>query len=208
MRVLQRRLAAGLAAAHELGVVHRDVSPDNIILTANDPNRAKLIDFGIARDTLGAATVIGDEFAGKSNFASPEQIGLYGGVVTAKTDTYSLGLTLAAALLGAPLKMSGTPADLVLMRQKVPDLSGIDPEFRPLLERMLQPEAANRPSMAEVAAWPIVPPRIRHRRRSADHRRFRRCRGLPNRRDAISAGRPGDPGRCHRAHRFARLALP
>jgi len=99
--------------------------------------------------------VIGEDFAGKSNFASPEQIGLYGGAVTAKSDIYSLGLTLAAALLGAPIKMSGTPADLVLMRQKVPDLSGIDPEIRPLLERMLQPDPANRPaSMAEVAAWP------------------------------------------------------
>ncbi|WP_244427164.1 SUMF1/EgtB/PvdO family nonheme iron enzyme [Methyloferula stellata] len=153
--VLRRRLAAGLEAAHRLGVIHRDVSPDNIILPGNDPNRAKLIDFGIARDSLGGATVIGEDFAGKSNFASPEQIGLYGGIVTAKSDIYSLGLTLAAALLGAPIKMSGTPADLVLMRQKVPDLSGIDPEIRPLLERMLQPDPANRPdSMAEVAAWP------------------------------------------------------
>ncbi len=155
VRILQRRLAAGLDVAHRAGVVHRDVSPDNIILPDNDPNRAKIIDFGIARDAFGGATLIGGDFAGKSNYVSPEQIGLFGGEVTTKSDIYSLGLTLAAALLGRPLDMGGLPAEMVRKRSSVPDLSKIPVEMRQLLSRMLQPRPEDRPgSMADVASWP------------------------------------------------------
>jgi len=47
---LLRRLAAGLGAAHQLGAVHRDISPDNVILADDDIHKAKIIDFGIAKD--------------------------------------------------------------------------------------------------------------------------------------------------------------
>jgi serine/threonine protein kinase len=67
--VLLRRIAGGLQAAHELGVVHRDVSPDNVILPSGSVARAKIIDFGIARTTLfGEGTVIGGGFAGKFSY--------------------------------------------------------------------------------------------------------------------------------------------
>ena len=90
---LMRRVASGLKAAHERGIIHRDVSPDNIIIPQNDVARAKIIDFGIARSTqIGDATIIGTGFAGKHNYVSPEQIGLFGGDVTAKSDIYSFGL--------------------------------------------------------------------------------------------------------------------
>ncbi|PNG26351.1 bifunctional serine/threonine-protein kinase/formylglycine-generating enzyme family protein [Methylocella silvestris] len=151
VRVLQRRLAGGLDVAHRAGVIHRDLSPDNIILPENDPNQAKIIDFGIARDSKGDATVIGGEFAGKSNYVSPEQIGLFGGEVTTKSDVYSLGLTLAAALLGRSIDMGGLPAEVVRKRSSVPDLSEMPAEMRPLLRRMLQPRPEDRPTMAEVA---------------------------------------------------------
>ncbi|ACK51063.1 serine/threonine protein kinase [Methylocella silvestris BL2] len=156
VRILQRRLAAGLDVAHRAGVIHRDLSPDNIILPDNDPNRAKIIDFGIARDSKGDATVIGGEFAGKSNYVSPEQIGLFGGEVTTKSDVYSLGLTLAAALVGRPIDMGGLPAEVVRKRSSVPDLSEMPAEMRPLLRSMLQPRPEDRPTMAEVASAPTV----------------------------------------------------
>src|SRR3954447_1924466 len=48
---LMQRVASGLDAAHEHGIIHRDVSPDNIIVPLDDVRRAKIIDFGIARST-------------------------------------------------------------------------------------------------------------------------------------------------------------
>jgi len=160
---LMRRVASGLQAAHERGIVHRDVSPDNIIVPLGDVTRAKIIDFGIARSTqLGDKTVIGSGFAGKDNYVSPEQVGLFGNEVTAKSDIYSLGLLLFQALTGRKLDMGGSQFQLVEKRRRVPDLGGVDMRIRPLLEQMLQPDPANRPStMADIADWRIAssPPR-------------------------------------------------
>ena len=155
---LMRRIASGLQAAHERGIIHRDVSPDNIIVPLGDVTRAKIIDFGIARSTqLGDKTIIGSGFAGKDNYVSPEQVGLYSDEVTAKSDIYSLGLLLFYALTGQKLDMGGSQFQLVEKRRRVPDLGGIDMRIRPLLEQMLQPDPANRPAtMAEIANWRIA----------------------------------------------------
>lgn len=152
-RKLGARLASGLSAAHEAGIIHRDLSPDNIILPGGKVERAKIIDFGIARSaTVGGETLIGGKFAGKYNYVSPEQLGLFGGEITEQSDIYSLGLVLAAALRGEPIDMGGTQVEIVEKRRVVPDLSGIDPGIRPIIEAMLQPEPQARPaSMADVA---------------------------------------------------------
>src|SRR5690606_6398494 len=66
---LIRRIAGALEAAHQRQIIHRDVSPDNIIIPGGEVSRAKIIDFGIARSTAaGAQTVIGGGFAGKYNY--------------------------------------------------------------------------------------------------------------------------------------------
>ena len=155
VRILQRRLAGALDAAHRVGVIHRDISSDNVILPNGDPRQAKIIDFGIAKSQrTGDGTIIGGGFAGKYNYVSPEQLGLAGGEVTAKSDIYSLGLVLAEALRGRPINMSGSQAEIIEKRRKVPDLTDIDPAMRPLIAAMLQPAPADRPdSMAAVAAW-------------------------------------------------------
>jgi serine/threonine protein kinase len=151
---LMQRVASGLEAAHEHGIIHRDVSPDNIIVPLDDVRRAKIIDFGIARSTqMGDKTIIGSGFAGKDNYASPEQVGLYDNHVTAKSDVYSLGLVLFHALTGQKLDMGGSQFQLVEKRRRVPDLGAVDMRMRPLLERMLQPDPALRPTMAEVTNW-------------------------------------------------------
>ena len=153
--VLLTRLTAGLEVAHRGGVVHRDLSPDNVILCDNDVAQAKIIDFGIAKaNTPGGRTLIGGQFAGKPGYVAPEQLGLYDGHVTGQADIYSLGLLAAAAALGHPLDMGDSPAAAVMARVKVPELDGIDPDLVPLLDWMLQPDPAARPgSMAEVSAW-------------------------------------------------------
>lgn len=166
---LMQRIASGLAAAHERGIVHRDVSSDNIIIPAGDMGQAKIIDFGIARSTQleDEGTVIGTGFAGKYNYVSPEQLGLFGADITPKSDIYSLGLVLAEALRGQPIDMGGNHVEVVEKRRVIPDLSGVDARLRPLIEQMLEPNPDDRPSsMAEIAAWsPDAPPIARRRRK-------------------------------------------
>ncbi len=148
VRSLLKRVAAGLHVAHERGIVHRDVSSDNIMIPGGDVARAKIIDFGIARSTqFGDHTIIGGGFAGKYNYVSPEQLGLFGGDVRAKSDIYSLGLVLVEALTGQPVDMGGSQAAVLDKRRKVPDLGAIDLRIRPLLERMLQPDPEARPEL-------------------------------------------------------------
>ena len=162
-RILQKRVASALEAAHGHGVVHRDISPDNLIMPDGDVRSAKVIDFGIARARrAGETTILGGAFAGKLNYASPEQLGLAGGDVTAKSDIYSFGLVLAQALLGRPIDMAGSQAELIDKRRVVPaELAWVEPTMRPLLQAMLQPLPENRPaSMAEVAAWEPEAPKV------------------------------------------------
>ncbi|MFC3321611.1 serine/threonine-protein kinase [Mesorhizobium cantuariense] len=153
VRKLCHRLASGLSAVHQAGAIHRDLSPDNIILPGGRVDRAKIIDFGIARSaTVGGETLIGGKFAGKYNYVSPEQLGLYSGDVSEQSDIYSLGLVLAAALRGKPIDMGGSQFEIVEKRRTVPDLSDIDADFRGIVEAMLQPDPRDRPiSMAEIA---------------------------------------------------------
>ncbi len=182
---LMRRIASGLQAAHERGIIHRDVSPDNIIVPLSDVTRAKIIDFGIARSTqIGDKTIIGSGFAGKDNYVSPEQVGLYGGEVTAKSDIYSLGLLLFYALTGQKLDMGGSQFQLVEKRRRVPDLGGVDMRIRPLLEQMLQPDPANRPcdngGDRELADRVVAPAGLRSTaaRRALRSRRNLACRNV------------------------------
>ncbi|MCV0395828.1 MAG: protein kinase [Rhizobiaceae bacterium] len=154
-RRLLRRIASGLALAHEAGVIHRDLSPDNIILPGGNVNKSKIIDFGIARSAnVGGGTLLGGKFAGKYNFVSPEQLGLFGGDVTERSDIYSLGLVIAGALRGEPLDMSGSQVEVIEKRRTVPDLSHVDDGLRPLIHAMLQPDPEHRPESAEdIVEW-------------------------------------------------------
>jgi eukaryotic-like serine/threonine-protein kinase len=171
VRILQERLAAGLSAVHQHGIIHRDLSPDNVLIPRRDLARAKIIGFDIARSTwIGDSIVIGSAFASKYNFVSPEQLGLFGGEATAKSDIYSLGLVFAACLIGQPIDMGCTQLEILEKRRAVPDLQAIDRRFRPLLEKMLEPNPANRAvSMAAVAAWRPAP--AAEPRRAAAHGR-------------------------------------
>src|SRR4051812_2314711 len=147
--LLLERIGHGLAAAHELGIIHRDISPENIIVPEGDVARVKLIDFGIAKSADRTdPTLIGSNFAGKLSFVSPEQAGLFGGVVDARSDIYSLGLVLAAAALGfgERLDMGTSPAGVIHARQTVPNLGALSALLQPLIRHMLQPRPADRPA--------------------------------------------------------------
>jgi serine/threonine-protein kinase len=151
---LLRRLASGLGAAHQLGAVHRDMSPDNVILQNDDVLQAKIIDFGIAKDLeASSATIVGDGFAGKLNYVAPEQLGDFGREVGPWTDVYSLGLVILAVAQGRNVDMSGSLVDAIDKRRRGPDLSAVPDTMRPLLQAMLQPNPQERlRSMDDVVA--------------------------------------------------------
>jgi serine/threonine protein kinase len=156
IRLLRDRLADGLAVAHEKGVIHRDISPDNVILPGGEVSQAKIIDFGISKlADPETKTIIGTDFAGKYSYVSPEQLGMFGGQIDARSDIYSLGLVLAAAAQGEPLDMGQSPISVIEARRSVPDLSRVPEGVRADLAGMLQPDPAARPqSMRALARGP------------------------------------------------------
>ena len=100
-------VAAALAHAHERGIVHRDVKPQNVLL--DERGNPKLTDFGIARalDTTQELRV--GSYLGTAAYSSPEQ--LQGHKVTPKSDVYSLGATLYHAATGGP-PFAGAPIEV------------------------------------------------------------------------------------------------
>jgi hypothetical protein len=91
-------VAAGLAHAHERGVIHRDIKPHNILLDGR--GQPKLTDFGIARALDASGVTRTGSYLGTAMYSSPEQ--LQGERVTPKSDVYSLGATLYEAATGEP----------------------------------------------------------------------------------------------------------
>ena len=154
LALLLRRLASGLRVAHQLGAIHRDMSPDNVLLENGELAQAKVIDFGIAKDLdPGSKTIVGEGFAGKLNYVAPEQLGDFGREIGPWTDVYSLALVILAVALGKNVQMGGSLVDAVDKRRAGPDLSGAPEEIRPVLARMLAPNPADRlRSMDEVLA--------------------------------------------------------
>ena len=140
------RLARGLAAAHRLGLVHRDVKPNNIMVGPDQP--ATLIDFGLAQ--LGAERGDSDEAVGTFLYSSPEQSGMLKRPVDGRSDLYSLGVVLFECLAGRlPFEADDVGELLRLhLAAPVPDLAalrpGIDPALSAVVSRLLAKDPDDR----------------------------------------------------------------
>ncbi|MFJ9773343.1 protein kinase [Kitasatospora sp. NPDC101157] len=164
-----RQICGALAAAHDAGMVHRDIKPDNVMIT--DAGQLKVLDFGIAQlDTgVGGLTTAGT-IVGSPAYMAPER--WTGGRVDGRADLYALGCVLVELFTGArPFGGDSTP---VLMYQHLnepppaldPAQFGLPPQVAGLVAELLAKDPQERPAdartverrLAELAAAPGAVP--------------------------------------------------
>lgn len=144
-------VSAALAAAHSRGIVHRDVTPANVMLTAAG---AKVVDFGISA-LIGENDIDPDgSLLGTPAYLAPER--LEGGQVSPATDVYAVGLLIYRTLIGQLPWDVGTTTALLRAHQytepePMPAVEGLPNAVSALIARCLEKRPSDRPSSAELA---------------------------------------------------------
>ncbi|HYX76375.1 MAG TPA: serine/threonine-protein kinase, partial [Gaiellaceae bacterium] len=151
---LALQACAGLETAHEAGLVHRDVKPQNLLVTP--AGTLKIADFGIARSLDGTQLTQAGTVLGTAAYLAPEQAA--GETVTAAADVYSLGAVLYELLTGRPPYVADSLAELAARQQKgaVTPVRELAPAVPAATEdavmHALARDAAYRPRSAEALA--------------------------------------------------------
>ena len=147
VRAIMGQAALALGAAHEAGVVHRDVKPANILVMPD--GTVKLTDFGIARAVDGSGHTQTGEVLGTPHYLSPEQA--LGEAATGASDLYALGVVAHELLTGRRPFDKGTPVATALAQVNDPPPPlppHVPPGLRSLIEQCLAKKAADRPASA------------------------------------------------------------
>jgi serine/threonine-protein kinase len=157
VRSIAGQAALALAAAHESGVVHRDVKPANIIVTPD--GQAKLTDFGIARPANGKGHTLTGEVLGTPEYLSPEQA--LGETATEASDLYALGVIAHEMLTGSKPFDAGTPVATAVAQvsEEPPPLPPTVPDdLRSVVEACLAKSPEERPADARALADALLEP--------------------------------------------------
>ncbi|MEA2235466.1 MAG: eukaryotic-like serine/threonine-protein kinase [Thermoanaerobaculia bacterium] len=156
------QIASALVSVHGAGIVHRDLTPDNIFLKKGDlivegtrygVPLVVLIDFGIARQELMSRMTLDGSIAGKPHYMSPEQC--RGLTVDARGDLYSLGVILYLMAAGQLPFAGRDPFEVMRaqMSDEPPRLaSQVDPRYADLCGRLLQKSPESRPQSTAAVA--------------------------------------------------------
>ena len=141
---------AGLDAIHRAGIIHRDISPENLMITPD--GNVKIIDLGVAKAEQGdyAATQTG-MFVGKLRYSSPEQLGFLqpGEKIDSRADLYSLGVVLFEMLTGRPPFEATSPHQYFIQHSGGTNVQPIDltllpNPLRPVLAKVLESDRNRR----------------------------------------------------------------
>jgi hypothetical protein len=142
-------LAEGLASVHEVGVLHRDVKPSNVLMEGRTPI---LIDFGLARVADDPKLTHTGWLLGTPGYLAPEI--LYGEDASPASDIHSWAATVAYAGTGrAPFGRGPSMAIMDRVRRGEHDLTGLTGELRDVVAAALDPDPASRPRLGQLLAW-------------------------------------------------------
>ncbi|HTU19425.1 MAG TPA: WD40 repeat domain-containing serine/threonine-protein kinase, partial [Gemmataceae bacterium] len=152
-----RQIALGLAAAHERGLIHRDIKPGNIWLESHHQGRVKLLDFGLARGTTDEVQLTqSGAIVGTPAYMAPEQA--RGEHVDHRCDLFSLGVVLYRLTTGQlPFRGDNTMSVLTSLALDTPKPpreidTNIPPRMATLIECLLSKDREQRPKTAKAAA--------------------------------------------------------
>ncbi|MGW0947907.1 serine/threonine-protein kinase [Streptomyces sp. NPDC002623] len=139
--------AQALASIHAAGVVHRDVKPENVLLTPAGP---RVLDFGIAHAADGTSVTRTGVLTGTPGWISPEHY--RSGITAAEGDLFTWGALVAYAATGRLPFGTGAPEAVAYrVTSGRPDLDGLPEALKEILERSLSKEPAERPDATEAA---------------------------------------------------------
>ncbi|MFC6536812.1 serine/threonine-protein kinase [Nonomuraea salmonea] len=144
---LGRQVLSALRAAHEAGILHRDVKPSNILLA--DDGRAVLMDFGIATVEGDVSLTSTGMVTGSPSFLAPERVRAEN--AGPASDLWSLGATLYACMVGrSPFERGDPMATLNALLSEEPDYRRIPPVMHPILKGLLRKEPQDRVDAEEA----------------------------------------------------------